>query len=58
MWAMRVEGEEPLGPKLERFGVWHSGTFLQRVHSVCGYVLSGGTQWTGLKPVTREALRS
>jgi hypothetical protein len=51
-WAMRVEGEEPLGLELERFGVWHLGTFLQRVRGVCGYVLSGGTWWSGPKPVT------
>jgi hypothetical protein len=57
-WAMCVEGEEPLDPGLERFGVRRSGTFLQRVRSVCGYVMSGGTRWSGPKPMTREDLKS
>jgi hypothetical protein len=52
---MCVEGEAPLGPGLERFGVRRSGTFLQRVYDVCGYVLPGGTRWSGLEPVTQEA---
>jgi hypothetical protein len=47
--AMRVEGEEPFSFRLERFGVRHSGTFLQRVHGICGYVLLGGTRWSGPK---------
>jgi hypothetical protein len=53
--AMRVEDEEPLGLGLERFRVQRSGTFLQRVHGVCGYVLPGGTRRSGPKPMTQEA---
>jgi hypothetical protein len=47
--AMRVEGEEPFGSGLKRFGVWHLGTFLQRVRGICGYVLVCRTQWSGPK---------
>jgi hypothetical protein len=47
MHAMRVEGEEPFGSRLERFGVWCLRTFLQRVCGICGYDLLGGTRWSG-----------
>jgi hypothetical protein len=43
------KGRSPLDPKLERFGFQRLGTFLR---DVCGYILSGGTRWSGPKPVT------
>jgi hypothetical protein len=53
--VIRVEGEEPLGPGFERFGVRCSGTFLQRVHNTYGYALLVGARRSGPKPETREA---
>jgi hypothetical protein len=55
-WAMRVEGEEPFGSKLERFGVQCLGTFLQRVWRVSmAMSYQEGPDGHCQKPVTREA---
>jgi hypothetical protein len=49
MQAMRVGGEETFGSGLEKFGVRRSGTVLQRVCGICGYVQPDGTRWSGSK---------